>query len=98
MYKIVARRWFQKSYGNTYHSVRIFDEDNNLIAHEPMAYGYDEGYLQTAHALFQAKGIYPTTDGRFASGMNKDYHDFMQDKRDNKFFITCTDVERQKDL
>jgi len=43
---IEGRRWFQPSYGNTYHSVRIH-ENGSLIA-TIHAYGYGDQYLQTA--------------------------------------------------
>jgi hypothetical protein len=36
---IEGRRWFQKTWGNTYNTVRIF-KDGELIADLPMKYGY----------------------------------------------------------
>ena len=44
--EIVGRRWFQKSYGNTYHSVVVYI--NGGEGHTvPFAYGYGDGYIQT---------------------------------------------------
>lgn len=54
---IEGRRWFQKSYGNTYHSVRIF-LDGKQIAHIPQSYGYGDQYLQTAREWLRSNG-YP---------------------------------------
>ena len=44
---IEGRRWFERQNGNTYHSVRIF-EDAKCIVHLPFTYGYGDQYLQTA--------------------------------------------------
>ena len=98
MIKIVGRRWFDRVNGNTYHSVYVCNDDNSLIGKCKFAYGYGEGYLQTAHQILQDAGIYPKTGERFASGADKDYHDFLLDRRENKFFITVSDVGRKKDL
>lgn len=46
-YHFEGRRWFQKSAGNTYHSVRIY-ENGELIHSSGQHYGYGEQYLQTA--------------------------------------------------
>tara|TARA_Y100000310_G_scaffold329160_1_gene398499 strand:- start:149 stop:451 length:303 start_codon:yes stop_codon:yes gene_type:complete len=96
---IDARRWFQKTYGNTYHSVRVY-ANNKLVGECPFHYGYDESYLQTAHELLQKAGIYPKTDKRLSSGIGEDYYNFSGDLRDKaeQFHITCTDVSRRKDL
>lgn len=55
---IEGRRWFQRTYGNTYHSVTIF-KDGEVVARCPHAYGYDDGYLQTALELLKDKGLAP---------------------------------------
>lgn len=46
-FHIEGRRWFDKTYGNTYHTVRIFQEGKELV-YIPFTYGYGEQYLQTA--------------------------------------------------
>lgn len=51
---ISARRWFQKSYGNTYHSVEVFVNGKRL--YEPFEYGYGDHFLQTAAALLRKHG------------------------------------------
>jgi len=38
---IIVKKWYQKSYGNTYHSVRIGDKYSGMI------YGYGRQYVQT---------------------------------------------------
>ena len=53
---IEARLWFDKTSGNTYHSVRL--EANGLsIGQVPMTYGYGQHYEQTALAYLQKIGL-----------------------------------------
>ena len=50
-YTIEVRRWFQKSNGNTYHSVEIIKHDNgssSIIGKNNFVYGYEDQYLVTA--------------------------------------------------
>ena len=60
---IEGRRWFQKTYGNTYHSVRIF-KDGEQIALLPYQYGHGDGYLQTALDWLRANGHIPNVCSR----------------------------------
>ena len=46
-YTIIGRRWFQRSYGNTYHTVEIY-VDGKFIGKSPETYGYGDCYRQTA--------------------------------------------------
>jgi len=53
---IEARLWFDKTYGNTYHSVRL--EANGLsIGQVPMTYGYGRHYEQTALEYLRKIGL-----------------------------------------
>ena len=55
----VARRWFDKVYGNTYHSVRVTRcRDGKIIAHE-LTYGYGDQYRQTALGIMHRAGWLP---------------------------------------
>lgn len=58
MLHIEGRRWFQKTYGNTYHSVTIH-RDGQQIAHKDFEYGYGDQYLQTALTLLKTAGLVP---------------------------------------
>jgi len=58
---ISGRRWFQKSYGNTYHSVTI-NSDDDKSEYLPMEYGYGDYYLQRAEAWIKANYDYPNPD------------------------------------
>ncbi len=55
---IEGRRWFQKTWGNTYHSVRIFI-DGQQAAYLPYQYGYGDQFLQTALDWLKANGYAP---------------------------------------
>lgn len=57
-FHIEGRRWFQKTYGNTYHSVRIW-QDGRLLVTRPYQYGYGDGYLQTALDWLKEQGLVP---------------------------------------
>jgi len=87
MYTIIARRWFEKTNGNTYHSCEVY-QDGKLIERVPFAYGYEEQYRQTAHEILVRAGLF--------SG---DYHDFLMVIRDyDNWLFSVTDVTRKKDL
>ena len=68
---IEGRRWFQKTYGNTYHSVRIFIKGEQ-VAYLPFRYGYGEGFLQTAWEWLTANG-FPELGERNKNGSLKNY-------------------------
>lgn len=53
---IAGRRWFQRTYGNTYHRVRIQLPGGEVID-SGKHYGYGEGYLQTAWDLLAARDL-----------------------------------------
>src|SRR5690606_17760451 len=55
---IHGKLWFQKSYGNTYHSVNVIvfsrDGDGNTstkIYKSPITYGYEDAFIDTALSL-----------------------------------------------
>lgn len=47
---INGKRWFQKTFGNTYHTATIYYSDGTSEKSK-ITYGYDEQYLQTAAQL-----------------------------------------------
>lgn len=82
---INARRWFDNSFGNTYHSVRVWTvKGNDVRAFSlPFAYGYDDAYLQSAAELI---GV--------------DYMDFLDAMRGGSatIIVDVVDVARKRDL
>jgi hypothetical protein len=82
MFIITAKKWFQKSYGNTYHSVSVY-QDNEFLGYIPFRYGYGDHYLNTAADIM---GISETK-----------LRDDIRENRQN-YHITVIDVNRKKDL
>ena len=85
---INARRWFDKTWGNTYHSVSV-KKDGVHIGSVDFAYGYDRQYLQTAHKILADAGLEP-----------EDYNLFLQNMMENREYYHefASDVGRKKDL
>ena len=54
----IAKRWFDKKNGNTYHSVSIIRHKDDTVLYCPWQYGYGGHYRQTAlHAMYEAGWI-----------------------------------------
>lgn len=49
---ITVRQWFEKTNGNTYHTVE-FSLDNGTTRKSPKAYGYGNCWRATAHSLIE---------------------------------------------
>ena len=87
---IQAKKWFQKTYGNTYHSCLVEKitgtgkkYKKEVIGYKPFEYGYGDHYLNTAAKIL---------------GITE--RDLRQDIRDNreKYLIIALDVNRKKIL
>ena len=61
-FHIEGRRWFQRSFGNTYHTVRIYDADGTMLTKVGPCYGYGDQYLQTALDWLRAEGLVTAGD------------------------------------
>jgi hypothetical protein len=86
-YFFMCKRWFQRGPGNTYHSVRIF-RDGEEIAYVPYAYGYGDQCLQTGLDKLREMGEIPP---------GKDYGTrFIREELKSGYEII--DVNRKKDL
>lgn len=100
---ISGKRWFQKLYGNTYHTVKIevaFEDGTRELLSSPRTYGYGEMWNQTALTML--------IDGGYAV---QEYYPAPHDKQPKYYYataycrdkgITCftdvSDVPRQRDL
>lgn len=93
-YHVHGRRWFQKSYRNTYNSVIII-KDGEQIAYLPKEYGYENAYLQRAH-VWLGKNGFPELAERHDNGSPK--HNTTVFFREHNISYTVDDVARQKDL
>lgn len=82
--KITAKRWFNRTYGNTYHTVKVFVNDE--VLESEITYGYGNHYLQTAADILRGNGYeIPVDNGEAYSVMCKYAH-------------SAQDVKRKKDL
>ena len=82
--KIYGKRWFQKSYGNTYHTVTVIVNGEEMKS--GITYGYGDHYLQTAADMLRNVGYdIPENNGEAYAMMTKYEHE-------------ATDVKRKKDL
>lgn len=94
---VTGRRWFQSSYGNTYHSTDVI-VDGSLVHQTDFAYGYGDQYLQTAAAALDELGYTP---GRGQSGRGDDSHEPLWQyckRMQITLHHSCSDVQRKKDL
>lgn len=87
---VIGRRWFQKSYGNTYHTAEMLI-DGTPAGKTCQHYGYGEQYLYTALDQLTAEGkIPPREEGeppwRWAQRLGITLHH------------SAVDVGREKDL
>ena len=96
-YRIVARRWFQRSYGNTYHSTAVIATSGighaykeELLGCVDYAYGYGEQYLETAFGILVDAKVYRKED-------RDKFRDDLRNHRE-RFAIFVTDVDRKNDL
>ena len=55
---VIGRKWFQKSYGNTYHTAQIII-DGATVHKTPLTYGYGEQYMQSAADWLEDNGYMP---------------------------------------
>jgi hypothetical protein len=84
---IDGRRWFQRTYGNTYHSVRIYVDGE--VTTLPRQYGYGDQYLQTAWDWLQSHGYIP-------SGVEYGGTRYLREELGATYSVA--DVARQSDL
>jgi hypothetical protein len=86
--EIHGRRWFQKTFGNTYHSVVITVDGRDEID-SGVHYGYGEQYMQTAAEILVEHGYLPpigTALWRYCQ------------KNGIRLAYDVVDVKRKKDL
>jgi hypothetical protein len=86
---IIAKRWFAKTYGNTYHSVSIYTDTkkgSDLVFCSGETYGYGEAYMTTAKDFLIKKGHLKEAD--------RHNHELIR----KMCFFNVSDVERRKDL
>ena len=94
-FHIEGRRWCD-SFGNTYHSVRIF-QDGEQIAYIPFEYGYSDHYIQTALKYLEDNNLIlhnnslPAKDHQLGYGTRR-----LREGLKSSYSVI--DVQRKKDL
>lgn len=92
---IEGRRWFQRGPGNTYHSVRIY-ANNQQIACLPYQYGYGDQFLQTALDWLREQKLIPPQE-YYANGNPKNYGTlYLRETLNGTYSVI--DVDRKRDL
>lgn len=87
---MVGRRWFDRTYGNTYHTVAV--SINGVFVHtSPITYGYGDNFLQTGYEWLRDTGNLPADAPRMYPGTAWLRENFI-------FSYTVADVNRKKDL
>lgn len=62
-FTVIAKRWFDKVNGNTYHSVRVINNETGKVLTAPLRYGFGEHYRQTALQIMFNAGWIPEKYG-----------------------------------
>ena len=88
---VIAKRWFDKIFGNTYHSVKITDLKTGKVYIVGKTYGYGSHYKQTAINKLIAEGL---IDAKYGG------YEYCNYERENNHPIVweVIDVKRKKDL
>ena len=93
---IIGRRWFEKTNGNTYHSVNIYVE-GEMVHRIPFDYGYGSMYRQNAMVWLADNGYFPgyTPRNEFSSAYP---HGEWLRENGVQVIDEVTDVQRKRDL
>ncbi len=87
---IIGRRWFERTNGNTYHSVEVY-VDGVKLTKIPLTYGYGTQYLQTARDFLEVNKLLPgITDNTVLWRYCEESGIALVD--------SVTDVQRKRDL
>jgi hypothetical protein len=88
--EIWGKRWNDKTYGNTYHAVRVYVNDE-LVGTSPIRYGYGDSYIQTAEEILNKAGYFKRKDPR------EPLWRYTQDRK-IKLKKYATDVKTKREL
>lgn len=87
--EIQAKRWFQKSFGNTYFSADIYVNDS-LVKRFDFEYGYNDHCIDVACEWLKENGFLPNIENAFFWRLTQN--------TDIKTLTNIIDVKRKKDL
>jgi hypothetical protein len=92
---IVGRRWFERTNGNTYHSVDAY-VDGKLAFREPFTYGYGDQYRWTALSGLEKAGYLPGIE-RYPNGGSESLSRYCE-RHGITLADEVVDVPRKRDL
>lgn len=93
---IIGRRWFQRTYGNTYHTASIII-DGETVHKTPKQYGYGSSYEDSAAEWLDQSGLVPPRP-QHANGSREPAWSFYRDKLGIAWTSQAIDVSRERDL
>ena len=94
-YHIEGRRWFQRTFGNTYNTVTIY-KNGEVVVKLPFAYGYGDYVLQRAQEWLGNNG-HPELAETHANG-GAHVINLSRWLRENGCSYSIIDVNRKRDL
>lgn len=89
---ISGKRWFQKTYGNTYFSAKAWI-DGELVAEIPYAYGYGDHYVQEMLEHLIERGLILANTSTAPGYAQRAFESLGV-----KFTTDVADVARERDL
>ncbi len=92
---VVGRRWFDRTYGNTYHTAAI-SVNGQFVHKTPVDYGYGEMYMQNATAWLKKNGYLPGNKS-YPTGGDEPLWQYCP-RVGCSLVSDCADVQRKKDL
>lgn len=99
-FTVIAKKWFDKVNGNTYHSVRCIRHKDNDIVVGQFQYGYGEHYKQTALEIMFEAGWFPKkyiVDYKHASKSKQLESVFMYERENNYPILWTVSAELKRD-
>ena len=91
---IIGRRWFQRTYGNTYNSVDIYVDGRHVVK-LPRGYGYGDYYEQRAAEWLNENGYVDLE--QYPSGAHEPLWRYCKD-HGIEYNRSAIDVPRKSDL
>lgn len=94
---LIGRRWFQRTYGNTYHTVEVHVDGERVFWTTP-TYGYGDQWEETGlQWLLDNDHIPENTFKRYDNGGHEPIR-IWAERNGVQLVRTCSDVAREKDL
>lgn len=93
--EIRGRRWFQRTYGNTYHTAHAYIDGQHVLS-VPRQYGYGDQYCDNAMGALERAGLIPPRE-RYPNGGHEATWQW-RDRHGVNLDASVQDVPRQRDL